>query len=178
MEAQEVIDFWFVGRSQKDWFKKDPAFDRYIANHFKDLHLAASQGNLYVWRKDLLGRLAEIIVLDQFSRNLYRGQAKAFSQDGMALVLAQEAIHWHSIAELSNDQRAFLYMPFMHSESTAIHQWAMELFAQAGLENYLPYEKAHRDIIVRFGRYPHRNQALGRKSTPEELEFMKEHSGF
>lgn len=178
MEARDIIDFWFNDLTYKDWFNKDDDLDQTIADRFKELHQQASQAELFTWRATLLGRLAEIILLDQFSRNLYRGQARAFSQDGMALVLAQEAIAYHDLSVLSPDQKAFIYMPLMHSESIAIHERALELFAQPGLERYLKYEQAHRDIILQFGRYPHRNQALGRISTPSEIEFMAQHPGF
>ena len=118
------------------------------------------------------GRLAEIIVLDQFSRNLYRDQPHAFAYDNMALILAQEAISLQLDAQLSPEQRAFLYMPFMHSESKLIHEFALKLFQRLGNEINLNFEKKHKVIIDRFGRYPHRNALLGRVSTPEELAFL------
>ena len=126
------------------------------------------------WRDTPHGRLAEIIVLDQFSRNLFRNSAKAFAQDGMALVLAQEAVRSGADAALMPQERVFLYMPYMHSESAAIHQTAVELFTRNGISDNLDYELKHKAIIDRFGRYPHRNAVLGRTSTPGEIAFLQE----
>ncbi|EAO7613966.1 DUF924 domain-containing protein, partial [Salmonella enterica] len=124
------------------------------------------------WRKTAEGRLAEIIVLDQFSRNLFRDSPQAFAQDSLALALAQEAISLNLDQQLSPEQRAFLYMPFMHSESKLIHEFALKLFQRLGNPTNLEFEKKHKVIIDRFGRYPHRNQILGRESTDEELTFL------
>jgi len=121
-----------------------------------------------------MGRLAEIIVVDQFSRNIYRGTPKAFQWDPMALCLAQEAIRVKADSELSNAKRAFIYLPYMHSESLKIHQQAVELYSAPGLELNLEFEMKHKVIIEKFGRYPHRNDILGRPSTPEEVEFLKQ----
>lgn len=176
--AQEVIRFWFTEAGPKKWFEKDAAFDEEIRSRFGSLHKQAAQGELWPWRETMEGRLAEIIVLDQFSRNLFRGQPEAFRQDGMALVLAQEALRQDGLEQLPVEQRAFLYMPFMHSESLLIHETALRLFSEEGLEENYKYELEHHKIIARFGRYPHRNQALGRESTEEEKQFLKEHAGF
>jgi len=113
-------------------------------------------------------------VLDQFSRNIFRGSAEAFAADGMALALAQEALRSGAADELEPRQRAFLYMPYMHSESTLIHTQALQLFSAPGLENNLDFELKHKTIIDKFGRYPHRNIALGRESTAAELAFLQE----
>ena len=121
-----------------------------------------------------MGRLAEIIVLDQFSRNIYRGTPLSFAYDPLALALAQEAITAKANQSLNPDQKAFLYMPFMHSESPAIHEIALELFKEPGLESNLDFEIRHKTIIDRFGRFPHRNEILGRQSTGEEISFLKE----
>lgn len=118
------------------------------------------------------GRLAEIIVLDQLSRNLYRNSPLAFAQDALALALAQEAITLKLDAALPPIQRSFLYMPFMHSESKLIHQYALKLFEDLGNPINLDFEQRHKVIIDRFGRYPHRNQVLGRNSSQEELDFL------
>ncbi|UJF15598.1 DUF924 domain-containing protein [Jeotgalibaca sp. MA1X17-3] len=178
MEYQEILDFWFKEIDPKFHFKKDEHFDEEIRQRFSEVHRQAAAGELWQWRETIQGRLAEIIILDQFSRNMFRDQAKAFSTDGIALVLAQEAIRTEEIDKLTTSQRSFLYMPFMHSESMAIHDIAMELFAEKGMENTLQFEIGHRDIIVKFGRFPHRNKALNRDSTPEEVEYMKENKGF
>jgi len=173
MESKEIIKFWFVELKPQDWFKKDDQLDLLIKNRFLDIHGQASRGELSDWRDSFFGRLAEIIVLDQFSRNIYRGRPESFAYDSMSLILAQEAIRFKADQELSLEKKPFMYMPFMHSESKVIHQEAVGLFSQKGLEVGLEFELKHKAIIDRFGRYPHRNDILGRKSTPLELEFLK-----
>ncbi len=170
----EILKFWFEEIDRSFWFKKDADFDRLLAERFGNLHTQASHGELIFWRDTPHGRLAEIIVLDQFSRNLFRDSANAFAYDGMALVLAQEAVRNGADAALSAQERVFLYMPYMHSESLVIHKTAVELFTRNGIQNNLDYELKHKAIIERFGRYPHRNALLGRASTPEELEFLSQ----
>ncbi|WP_180066494.1 MULTISPECIES: DUF924 family protein [unclassified Acinetobacter] len=172
MNYQDILEFWFNPENQPNWFAKSNNFDVLIEKKFKDIHLAASQAELWQWRTTAKGRLAEIIVLDQFSRNLFRDSGLAFAQDALALALAQEAIAQGLDLQLSPEQRSFLYMPFMHSESTKIHQSALKLFEQLGNPINLEFEKKHKVIIDRFGRYPHRNAVLGRTSTAEELEFL------
>ena len=174
MHYQAIIDFWFKEIEPKYWWKKDSEFDRLISDRFLEIHNAATKCELYVWRDQPLGRLAEIIVLDQFSRNIYRGTPLSFAYDPLALALAQEAITAKANQSLNPDQKAFLYMPFMHSESPAIHEIALELFKEPGLESNLDFEIRHKTIIDRFGRFPHRNEILGRQSTGEEISFLKE----
>ena len=171
---KSVLDFWFSELSAKDWFVTSDDIDKTIRQRFSLLHASASRGECWVWRKTPLGRLAEIIVLDQFSRNIFRDDKRAFAQDAMALVLAQEAIAQGEDLELSPVQRSFLYMPYMHSESLKVHEEAEKLFLAPGLENNLAFERKHKVIIERFGRYPHRNSVLGRESTEEESEFLKQ----
>lgn len=174
VSAQNIIDFWFEEIEPKFWWKKDAELDQLIADRFEVAHHMATQGGLACWRKTPLGRLAEIIVLDQFSRNLYRDSPLAFAYDKQALALAQEAIQAKADGELETRQKAFLYLPFMHSESSKAHKTALTLFKTPGLESNYDFELKHKVIIDRFGRYPHRNKILGRKSTPEEIEFLKE----
>ncbi len=171
--AQEVLDFWFVQTEPRLWWAKSPAFDALIASRFGDLHAAAARCELHAWRSVAQGRLAEVLVLDQFSRNLHRDRALAFANDGLALALAQTAVAAGADLALPPSQRAFLYLPFMHSESALIHAWAEPLFNAPGLEDTRAFELRHRQIIDRFGRYPHRNGVLGRPSTPEELAFLE-----
>ncbi len=139
---------------------------------FGALHYAAQRCELYSWRESAKGRLAEIIVLDQFSRNIYRNHPNAFAYDSLALALAQTAIAANADHELDINQRAFFYMPYMHSESL-IHEVGVALFSQPGMEANLQFELRHKEIINRFGHYPHRNAILGRSSTPEEIDFLK-----
>lgn len=170
--ATDVLDFWFNELEPKDWFVSSSELDKTITFRFGDLLKSAAQSELFTWRDSAKGRLAEVIVLDQFSRNIYRNTPKAFAQDPLALALAQEAISLGLDQELETKQRSFLYMPFMHSESAIIHQQAVELFNEPGMENNYEFELKHKVIIDRFGRYPHRNDILGRSSSPEEVEFL------
>lgn len=169
----KVLKFWFEELESKDWYKKDPALDERIKNLFLDTYNQAICGELFTWRETIEGRLAEILVLDQFSRNIFRDDPRAFQYDCIALTLAQEASRMSEIDELPNHKKAFIYMPLMHSESRVIHVQAVELFSAPGLENHLKFEFKHKEIIDRFGRYPHRNEILRRKSTQEEIEFLK-----
>jgi uncharacterized protein (DUF924 family) len=170
----DIIRFWFEEIDKQSWFKKDASFDEMLMQRFGELHSQAEKSELYSWRNNAHGRLAEIIVLDQFSRNLYRESARAFASDPLALALAQEAVSQQLDSELNTDQCTFLYMPYMHSESAVIHDVAVQLFEKNGKEDNLDYEMRHKAIIDRFGRYPHRNATLGRQSTAEELEFLQQ----
>lgn len=173
-DPQIIIQFWFDEIDRSHWFKKSDEFDETIRARFQTLHDQASKCELHSWRTSATGRLAEIIVLDQFSRNLYRDSALAFANDAMALTLAQEAISAQLDQQLSVDEQTFLYMPFMHSESKAIHQMAIQLFDKPGMESNYRFEIAHKKIIDRFGRYPHRNDVLGRPSSAEENAFLQQ----
>lgn len=171
--ALQVLDFWY-GLKPAQWFKKDPMFDDEIRNRFFDSWQQAAAGELSDWRETVAGRLAEIIVLDQFSRNLFRNQSLAFAQDGMALVLSQEALRHCDYLELPQDHAKFLIMPFMHSESKVIQAQSVELFKALGDASSLDYAEQHKAIIDQFGRYPHRNKALGRETTEAEQEFLNQ----
>ena len=171
---EQVLHFWFDETAPAQWWRVDPAFDAVITERFGALHAAACLGELYTWRSTARGRLAEVIVLDQFSRNMYRGTARAFASDAMALALAQEAVAGGHDAALPPPQRAFLYLPYMHSESRLVHVQAERLFAALGLSSNYDFELKHKAIIDGFGRYPHRNEVLGRHSSPEELQFLTE----
>lgn len=170
---QEVLDFWFKEITPAQWWIKDDDFDQMIIRRFSDIHSMAVNVELFEWREHARGRLAEIIVLDQFSRNMFRNSHLAFANDKMALVLAQEAIRLGVDKLLPPEERGFIYLPFMHSESKKIHKVAEQLYSQHGVKSSLEWEKKHKAIIDRFGRYPHRNQCLGRQSTPEELAFLE-----
>jgi uncharacterized protein (DUF924 family) len=171
---EQVLDFWLREIDPGHWWAVDREFDRRLRERFGGLLEQAAAGELYEWRRTACGRLAEIIVLDQFSRNVFRNSARAFAQDAMALVLSQEAVAAGVLPQLSADERAFLLMPFMHSESKAIHARAEILFREFAPAGNLDFELRHKAIIDRFGRYPHRNSILGRESTAEELEFLKQ----
>jgi len=171
---QNVINFWFEETKPSQWWGKDEDFDQLIIGKFLDVHDKATRCELFDWRAEPEGRLAEIIVLDQFSRNMFRGTSRAFAQDQMALILAQEAISRGVDKRLGAAERGFMYLPLMHSESLVIHEAAEELYRQNGTSSGLEFELRHKRIIERFGRYPHRNKVLGRLSTNEEIEFLKQ----
>lgn len=173
MQPQDIIRFWFEELQPKQHWAKDEALDRDIEERFALCHRAATQGELWAWRETREGRLAEIIVLDQFSRNMFRNHPESFAYDVLALLLAQEAVSRGVDQHLPAAQCSFLYMPYMHSESLAIHNEALKLFARPGLENNYDFELRHMEIIKQFGRYPHRNAILGRESTPEERAFLE-----
>ena len=170
---QEILTFWFDEIEPRKWWVADPEFDAQIRRRFLPVLQAAAQGELYAWRTQAQGRLAEIIVLDQFSRNIHRATAQAFAQDTIALVLAQEAVAAGAHEVLAPAERSFLFMPYMHSESRQIHVVAEGLFKEFAPGN-VDFELRHKAIIDRFGRYPHRNLTLGRASSAEEIEFLKQ----
>lgn len=179
MNYQEIIRFWFVEIDAQQWWVKDEQFDRLVNARFAHIHAQAKRCELYLWRMTPLGRLAEIIILDQFSRNMFRNSPLTFAQDALALVLAQEAISAGADQGLTPLQRSVLYLPFMHSESLLIHELALDLYANNGVESSLEFEIKHKKIIERFGRYPHRNQVLGRDSSAAEIAFLRQpDSGF
>jgi uncharacterized protein (DUF924 family) len=172
LTPDDVLAFWFEEITPKQWWATSDDLDRRIKSRFGALHWAAGRCELYGWRESAKGRLTEIIVLDQFSRNIYRNHPNAFAYDSLALALAQTAVAVNADHELDINQRAFLYMPYMHSESLMIHEVAIALFSQPGMEASLQFEFRHKEIIGRFGRYPHRNVMLGRTSTLEEIDFL------
>lgn len=169
---KEIIKFWFEEIESSQWWAKDKNFDELIRKRFLETHRRAVNCELFSWRETSLGALAEIIVLDQFSRNMFRDKPESFAYDSIALILAQSAISRGLDLELPPKMRSFLYMPFMHSESLVIHSVAESLFSQLGLQSPMEYEGKHKAIIKKFGRYPHRNDILNRTSTLEEKEFL------
>jgi uncharacterized protein (DUF924 family) len=174
MQPHLILHFWFTELPPKQHFAKDAALDEAIRTRFGATLEAAARCELFAWRATPEGRLAEIVVLDQFSRNVHRDTPRAFAQDPLALALAQELVACRGDRSLPLAQRSFAYMPYMHSESALIHEQAVALFSQPGMEDTLRFELQHKAIIGRFGRYPHRNAILGRSSTPEELAFLSE----
>ena len=167
----EVHDFWFEELKPSQWFRTDPAVDETIRRRFGDLYRSlVAQGALAL---NPQAALARVIVFDQFPRNMFRGQPEAFASDALALLTSQEAIAAGFDAKLNVPERQFLYMPFQHSEDRDVQQRSVELFAALGGEEAARSARQHRDIIERFGRFPHRNAVLGRISTPKEIEFLK-----
>lgn len=173
MKYDDILSFWFNEIEQDQWWVKETHFDRLVEDKFLRLHEQAVKCELFEWRTTAKGRLAEIIILDQFSRNIFRDTPKSFSSDQLALALSQEAILLGKDCELNAIERSFMYMPYMHSESLKIHDIAVELYKSNGIHSNLDFEIKHRDIIKKFGRYPHRNIILNRVSTKEEIAFLK-----
>lgn len=172
VNPKEVLDFWFKELRPGDWFAKDEKLDEEVRLRFFDIHQKIAAGECEAWKNTPEGTLAYVIVLDQFSRNMFREQKESFAYDGAALKAAMAAVERGFDQELEPEKRLFLYMPYMHSESHAVHEKALEFFTDLGLEENLKYERLHKEIIDRFGRYPHRNKILGRKTTEEEQKFL------
>ena len=170
-----ILNFCFNEAGSQKFFEKDLGFDELLRARFTHILEQAAAAEFYTWRRSIEGRLAEIIVLDQFSRNIYRDTPAAFSQDAMALALAQEAVNAGALEILESvEARKFILMPYMHSESKLIHQQALPLFETYTNAETVEAELKHKVIIERFGRYPHRNVILGRQSTVEEVAFLKQ----
>jgi uncharacterized protein (DUF924 family) len=175
MNAAKVIDFWFSDRVCAKWWDKDEDFDAEICDLFTETYQKAICNELSAWRSTASGCLAEVILLDQFSRNMFRDKADAFAYDSMARQCVYDAIAAGLDKVLEPRMRAFLYMPLMHSESLADHEQAIRLYkSDPALEFNLDFEMKHKAIIDRFGRYPHRNEVLNRECTAEETEFLKQ----
>ena len=170
-EAEAVLNFWLVETDEKMWFSASETFDAQVRIGFSETLKRAEKSELWSWRSTPRGRVAEIIVLDQFSRQLYRKSGRAFANDTLALALAQEVVAQNMKAQLAHFEWYFALMPYMHSESLSVHEEAVQLFETVS-EKALDFEKRHRSVIERFGRYPKRNEALGRLSTASELEYI------
>jgi uncharacterized protein (DUF924 family) len=168
----EINKFWFEEHGQADWFGGKPEFDAAIAARFTRTYEAVARGEGWNWRTTPAGRLAEIIVLDQFSRQLFRGKAQAFATDRMALALAQEAVSGGHHNFLPLPQRMFMLLPFMHAESAAMQRESIRLHTALGDPDHLKYAREHAEVIERFGRFPRRNAALGRTSTEDEEAYI------
>ncbi len=167
----DVLSFWMSDPAR--WWKKDPAFDEQIRERFLALHEAIDRGEHEGWLDTPRGALAYVIVLDQFSRNMFRESPRAFASDPRARAATKRALERGDDRALPVDERVFLYMPLMHSEDLADQERSVELFGALGAAEQLRFAQVHRDIVRRFGRFPHRNGPLGRTSTPEEIEFLK-----
>jgi uncharacterized protein (DUF924 family) len=182
---EEVLAFWFgregeegYGEFREVWFARDPNFDREIRGRFEGVYEKAAAGGLEFWKEEARSCLALIVVLDQFPRNMFRGDTRMYATDGLALAAARHAIEQAYDRELARFQRVFVYLPFEHSEDLENQRLSVELFhrlaEETGQEDLLIYAVRHLKIIERFGRFPHRNEILGRRTTPEEAEFLKE----
>lgn len=183
--AQEILDFWFgqpdeedYGKSRKIWFIKNPEFDEEVRSRFFPTYQQAASGELDSWKASPQTCLALILLLDQFPRNLFRGQPQAFATDSLALAYAQHAVANGLDKDLLPIQRQFIYLPFEHSENLTHQHQCLELFSTLKDEpecvSSVDYARRHFQVIERFGRFPHRNEILGRETTPEEAEFLKQ----
>jgi uncharacterized protein (DUF924 family) len=172
--VREVLDFWFDEPSKAHWFKPSAAFDRAVSERLGDLHERAATGELDAWRSSAEGCLALCILLDQAPRQLFRCQARAFATDEQALAIASRALAEGFDRQMPVDQRLFLYLPFMHSERIPDQERCIALFDTEELRDKLSHAIEHADIVRRFGRFPHRNAALGRVSTAEEEAYLRD----
>lgn len=191
--CREVLGFWFGDAEDEHvvleekgalWFRGGDAVDRQIRSRFASLHAEVAERRCHAWLEHPLGRLALVLVIDQFSRNLFRDDARAFAHDALALAWCKQALASGEDQVLRPVERVFLYLPFEHSENLADQEQAVALFAKLAddapaplrehFDGFLEYARRHRDIIARFGRFPHRNAVLGRSSTDEETEFLKQ----
>ncbi|GGX38186.1 hypothetical protein GCM10007385_01220 [Tateyamaria omphalii] len=181
--VQDVLEFWFAKGMARNWFGGGDAFDAKVKEHFGSTLQAAAAGQLENWKETVDGRLALVIVLDQFSRNIHRSDIATYANDPAGLELAKFALRMGDDLWLKtyrpDDWRTFLYLPFMHSEDLEDQRRCLELYQMHGPEHGVAHARHHLDIVARFGRFPHRNAILGRESTPEELSFMaiKERAG-
>lgn len=183
--VQEILDFWFgkpnqpdYGQERKTWFRKDPEFDQEVRSRFLEDYQLSAAGQLEDWKKTPQGCLALILLLDQFPRNIFRGQPQAFATDSQALAVAKHTVDQGFDQELLPVQRWFIYIPYEHSENLADQQRCLQLFSTLQDDpkstSTINYAYQHFQVIERFGRFPHRNQILGRETTPEEAEFLQQ----
>lgn len=178
VSAEQLLDFWFSERVAKLWFNSTPAFDDELRERFASTYAAACRGELDDWRASATGALALVILFDQIPLNIFRGQAEGFATEAQARAVAEQAIARGLDVQLNGEQKAFLYLPYMHSENLADQDTSVDLFTRAGLDNNLRFARHHREIVRRFGRFPHRNAILGRESTPEEIAWLASKEAF
>lgn len=175
---REIIDFWFSDEVHERWFNSTEAFDLQLTQRFEATLEQAGRGELDHWMQTAEGCLALVILLDQFPLNMYRGQARSFATEARSREVARVAIEKGFDRDLPSEQKSFLYMPFMHSEQLEDQELALKLFDQPGLEENLRFARHHHGIVARFGRFPHRNAALGRSNTEAEIEYLNSKEAF
>ncbi len=173
-----ILDFWFSAPVRPLWFKSTPEFDAELRRRYADTWQAARRGELGAWESSANGALALVIVLDQFPLNMYRDRPEAFATEAASRDVARRAIAHGFDTGLDNSRRVFLYLPFMHSEDPADQDYSVQLFAQPGMEDTLKWARHHRDIVRRFGRFPHRNAVLGRASSAAEIAYLESEAAF
>ena len=175
---QAIVDFWFSDAVKKLWFNSTPEFDASLRDQYQSIWKQAADGDLDHWMDTAEGCLALVILLDQFPLNMFRGEARCFSTEAKSRAVAQTAIDQGFDETLAMEQRAFLYMPFMHSEHLDDQKTALRLFDQPGLEGNLRFARHHHGIVEQFGRFPHRNEILGRESSAAEIEYLNSKEAF
>lgn len=178
MDYQEILDFWFAEETKSAWFNSTKEMDQLIRQRFETTWKQARDGQLDDWLKQAKGCLALVILLDQFPLNMFRGDAKCFATEEASRIVSRNAIEKGFDKDLDDTAKAFLYMPFMHSESLDDQDYSVSLFEQAKLNDNIRWAKHHRDIIKRFGRFPHRNSILGRESSAEEIDWLNSEQAF
>lgn len=175
---EEIIDYWYSPEISNHWFSSTPQLDDEIKTKYEALWQAAVNGEFDHWRETSQGCLALVIILDQFPLNMYRNQPEGFSTEAQSIEIARHAVEKGFDQALSSEQKAFLYMPFMHSEKLSDQDLSVRLFTEAGLKENQRFAEHHRALIQRFGRFPHRNRILGRESTPDEVEYLNSKAAF
>lgn len=178
MTAKDIVDFWFAEECRKCWFNATDEIDEMIRNRFESIWKDAKDNKLKTWMDNGEGCLALVIILDQFPLNMYRGKAESFSTEAAAREVARHAIEQGFDHDMSREEKGFLFLPFMHSEDLDDQNESIALFEGAGMTDNLRWAKHHRDIVQRFGRFPHRNQILGRINSPEEETYLSSDEAF
>ena len=178
MNPIDIINYWYSDRMKKHWFDSNPALDNEIKNNYEKVWEQAADGKLDQWKNTAEGCLALVIILDQFPLNMFRGTMKSFQTEGKAIEVTMTAIKSDFVKEIDKDKLSFLFMPLMHSENIEDQNLSVKLFEEHNLSNNLRFAKHHRDIIKKFGRFPHRNSILLRESTKEETEYINSKNAF
>ncbi len=177
-DIEEVLDFWFTKPISDHWFSSTPKIDQQITDSYQSIWEQAKAGEFDDWKSSADGCLALCILLDQLPLNMFRGEAQSFSTEQQAVGIAKYAIKAGFDNEISNDRVAFLYMPLIHSENMGDQDLAVTCFEKAGLDGNIRFAKHHREIVAQFGRFPHRNEALGRDSSDAEIEYLNSDKAF
>lgn len=178
MNPADIINFWFSEEIKKAWFNSTAELDNKIRQDFESVWQRANNSELDNWMQSAEGCLALCIILDQFPLNMFRGEVKSFASAAKAIAVSKHAIEQHFDQQIEKDKLAFLLMPLMHSENLADQELSVQHFTQAGLDNNIRFAQHHRDLIFRFGRFPHRNKILERQSTQEELDYLNSKEAF
>lgn len=173
-----IIEFWYSEKVKSKWFNSSIEFDKELKNNYEDVWMKALRGELSSWRDSSEGCLALAIILDQFPLNMFRGEVKSFSSEAVAVKVAKHAVENGLDKDIDTDKVSFLYMPLMHSENIDDQNLAINLFEQAGLVDNVKFAKHHRDIVEKYGRFPHRNEILNRESSHDELDYLKSDGAF